>query len=83
MKFIAMNKQLLKVATPDKFVELGFIEERYNEGVDWNLRTKKFHLVIDMTFVVSVCRLNPDTDYIQLEVNDLSDLQSIIDWVAD
>ena len=82
-----VNTELLKVATPEKFIEMGFVEE-YDEtgdprGTDWNIRTKHFHLLIDAWYEVQICRLNPDTDYITLRVEDLSDLQSVVDWVAD
>jgi hypothetical protein len=82
-----VNTELLKVVTPEKLIEMGFVEE-YDFtsdpiGTDWNMRTKNFHVLIDAWYEVQICRLNPDTDYITLRVEDLSDLQSVVDWVAD
>ena len=82
-----INKELLKVATPEKLIEMGFVEENDGtgdpRGVDWNMRTKNFHVLINPWCEVSIWRLNPDTDSIKLQVEDLIDLQSVVDWVAD
>ena len=82
-----VNTELLKVATPEKLIEMGFVEEHDGtgdpRGTDWNMRTKHFHVLIDAWCEVIICRLNPDTDYITLHVDNLSDLQSVVDWVAD
>lgn len=83
----SMNVKLFKVASPEIFIEMGFVEENDGtgdpRGVDWNLRTSNFHLLIDPWCEVKLCRINPETDYIILQVEDLYELQSVIDWIAD
>lgn len=82
-----VNTKLLEVATPEKLIEMGFVEEHDGtsdpRGTDWNIRTKHFHLLIDAWREVQICRLKPDTDFITLHVEDLIDLQAVVDWVLD
>lgn len=82
-----VNEKLMKAVTVEKLLELGFIEEHDGtgdpRGTDWNIRNKNFHLLIDPWFEVKLSRINPDTDFITLHVTDLSELQSIINWIAD
>lgn len=82
-----VNNRLLQVARAEDFVKMGFKEEDDGtgdfRGVSWTMQTKNYRVFIDAFFEVSICRLNPDTDYIILHVEDLIDLQSVIDWIAD
>jgi hypothetical protein len=82
-----VNIKLLKIATPEKLQQMGFIMEDDGtndpRGVDWNIRNDKFHLLIDPWMEVKLARRNPDTDFITIAVDDLSELQSVIDWIAD
>ena len=39
--------------------------------------------MIDCYFEVKIWRLNPDTDHITLHVTDLSELEAVVDWVAE
>ena len=82
-----VNTELLKVATPEKLIEMGFIEENDGSedprGVDYNIRNDKFHLLIDPWCEVKIARRNPDSDFITIAVDDLSELQSVVDWIAE
>ena len=82
-----INTELLKVATPEKLIEMGFIEENDGSddprGIDYNIRNENFHLLVDPWCEVKLCRLNPDTDYITIHCESLFDLQCVVDWIAD
>lgn len=82
-----VNTKLLIVATSEKLKQMGFIEENDgtedSRGVDWNIRNDKFHLMIDPWCEVKLRRLNPDSDFITIHVDDLSELQGVIDFIAD
>lgn len=81
-----MNK-LIMVATPEKLIKMGFIEENDESGdprgIDWNIRTDKFHLIVDAWREVKLSRINPDTDEIIIKCDDLYELQCIIDFIQD
>lgn len=81
------NTKLLNKATVADFIKMGFVEEKDGSGspwgTDWNIRNEKYHLQIDPTFQVTLCRINPDTDPITIMVDDLPELQSVVDWIAD
>lgn len=82
-----VNEELCKKATPADFIRLGL--KRYDDidrnpwGTGWEMKTEHFHLDIDCTFVVKLARRNPDTDYITLVVHNLSELEAVIDWIAE
>jgi len=82
-----VNTELLKVATLEKLIEMGFIEENDGSedprGIDYNIRNEKYHLLVDPWCEVKLCRLNPDTDYITIHCESLFDLQCVVDWIAD
>ena len=77
----------MKIITPEKLIELGFIEENDGtndpRGVDWNIRNSKYHLMIDPWCEVKLCRKNPDTDFIIIQVDNLHELEMVIDWIAE
>ena len=81
-----MNK-LFQTLTDEKLTEMGFVQEHDGtgdpRGSDWNMRNEKFHILIDAWCDVKLRRLNPDTDYIPLRVNDIGDLLNVVDWVED
>ncbi len=81
-----VNTELLKVATPEKLIEMGFVEENDGSedprGVDWNIRNEQYHLMVDPWCEVKLARRNPDTDYITIHCESLFDLQCVVDWVA-
>ena len=81
-----VNTELLKVVTPKKLIEMGFIEVNDGSedprGIDYNIRNEKYHLLIDPWGEVKLCRLNPDTDYITIHCESLFDLQCVVDWIA-
>ncbi len=58
--------ELQKVATPEKLIEMGFIEENDGSGdprgIDYTIRNDKFILNVDPWREVKLCRVNPDTD---------------------
>lgn len=56
--------------------------ELFPRGCDWVLRTDKFEVIVDTYFEVKLCHRFPDTDYIQLKVEDLSDLRNVIDFIT-
>jgi hypothetical protein len=82
-----VNTELLKVATPKKLIEMGFIEENDGSedprGIDYNIRNEMYHLLVDPWCEVKLCRLNPDTDYITIHCESIFDLQCVVDWIAD
>jgi hypothetical protein len=82
-----VNTELLNVATPEKLIEMGFIEENDGSedprGIDYNIRNEKYHLLVDTWCEVKLCRLNPDTDFITIHCESLFDLQCVVDWIAD
>lgn len=71
----------------DKLKELGFVEENDGSedprGVDWNIRNDNFHLYIDAWGEVKLARRNPDTDYITIEVNNISELEDVVNFISD
>lgn len=82
-----INCELMKVLTHGQLKAMGFQLEDDGSGdprgVDWNIYTDEFHLLIDAYCEVKICRINPDTDFITLHVESLADLESVIDWVQD
>lgn len=74
-------------ATAKDFLKLGFIEKSDGsgqpEGTWWNLKTRNFEIDIDYTLVVSVARLNMDSDPIKVIVDDLAALGALVDWAGD
>lgn len=85
-----VNLELIKMAVPQDFINMGFKEKVFScsdtlnqTDVCWELNTKGFSVCIDSSFEVQMCRLNPDTDYITLHLEDLTDLKSVVDWVQD
>jgi hypothetical protein len=80
------KSDLLKVLTPEKLIEMGFIEENDGSedprGVDYNIRNENYHLIVDPWCEVKLCRLNPDTDYITIDCKSLFDLQCVVNWIA-
>lgn len=83
---VMVNTELLKVATSQILESMGFAKEDDGSGdprgVDWNIRTDKFHLYVDPWCEVSVARRNPDTEYITLHVPNLNTLRAVVNWVT-
>jgi hypothetical protein len=81
-----VNTELLKVVTPEKLIEMGFVEENDGSGdprgIDYNIRNENFHLLVDPWCEVKLCRLNPDTDYITIHCESIFDLQCVVYWIA-
>lgn len=79
------NTELLKVASPDDFIKMGFVREDDRSGsswgIDYNMRTEKFHLMIDPTYEVKLIRRDVDADAIVLHVTSLSELEEAINFI--
>lgn len=82
-----MNTELLKVITPEKLEEMGFVPEHDGSGdprgTDWNIRNDKFHLWIDPWADVFLSRVNPDTDSLKLQVDTVFDLEMVVEFIKD
>lgn len=82
-----INEALMRVSCPEDFIKMGFVQEDDGtgdpRGIGWNLRTRNFHVLIDAWFEVKIWRLNPDSDHITIHVTDVSELQAVVDWVAE
>lgn len=85
-----VNHKLLQVLTPEKLTEMGFVEENDGSesfffddprGVDYNIRNKNFHVMIDFWGEVFIRRINPDTDFITVHCETLHDLQELLNWI--
>lgn len=70
----------------EDFIALGFIEETDGTdspwGVDYNFRNEKFHILIDCTFEVKLCRLDVDSDYITIVVDNKFELEQLIGFIS-
>lgn len=81
------NSKLANTCTIDNLREMGFIEKRDGSGdprgTHWEIKSSNFWLTIDPWFEVKLSRRNPDTDEITIYAETKSELQSIIDWIAD
>jgi len=79
-------KLLQSGVTTDDFIALGFIEESDGSGspwgIDWNFRNEKFHILIDCTFEVKLTRLDVDSDYITVVVEDKFELEQLLAFVS-
>jgi len=79
-------KLLTSGVTTDDFIALGFIEENDGSdsawGFDWNFRNEKFHIIIDPTFEVKLGRLDVDSDYITIVVDDKFELEQLLGFIS-
>lgn len=78
-------KLLQSGLSTDDFLEMGFVMEDDGSGspwgIDYNLRTERFHIIIDCTWEVKLGRMDVDNDYIVVQVDDKFDLQQLVDFV--
>lgn len=81
-----VNESLLKKATAEDLVSRGFTQWSDGTGTPWGvsyeIKTPKFLVTIDCTFVVQVARLDLDSDFIKVIIDDLHDLDCLLDWIA-
>lgn len=78
-----VNERLCLVSE-DKLSELGFIKHDDGTGgwgIDWNMETSKFRLIIDPCRVVKLA--HTDSDFITLHIDGLHDLQMAVDFIQD
>lgn len=82
---MSFNLRLCATAPHEKLIELGFTKHDYGEdsGMDihYRMENELYLLTIDAWYEVQPCRVNPNTDFITLECDDLFDLKCIIDWI--
>lgn len=83
-----VNTKLMNVLTDEKLIELGFERVEYKDtnnlvrAVDWQIKNDNFHLILDLG-VPKLYRVNPDTDEILIHVETLSELENLVNWIAD
>lgn len=82
-----VNESLIRKATMADFIARGFVKVTDGTGSPWgvsyDLKTAKFWVTIDCNFIVKVARLDPDSDFITVLIDDLHDLDCLLDWIAE
>lgn len=74
----------METATPEDFIKLGFVKRDDGSGdprgIDYAFDRNGFHVWIDPWFDVYISR--EDSDQININVSDLSDLACVINFVC-
>lgn len=81
-----VNDAFLKHANADDLLARGLTyvnDGTAGWGSSWDMTTRNFELTVDSCFVVKIARRNPDSDYIKVLVEDLSDFDDLLAFIAD
>jgi hypothetical protein len=81
------NTKLLAVISEEKLNELGF-KTVYDDtqdprGTTYEIASTKFWVTIDAWGDVQIARKNPDTDFLNLKIETIFDLECILNWIAE
>lgn len=76
----------MQAMSVEDLLSMGFIQEEDGTGsawgIDYNFRNDKFHICIDCTFEVKLARLDVDTDFITIQVDDKHDLEQLLAFIS-
>lgn len=79
------NVVLCNTLTHEKLKELGFKHESDGSGspwgYEWNLINNKFHILIEPGYDVKLKRVDVDTDFIEITIDSVFDLEMLVAWV--
>ena len=82
---MSFNHSLASSVSFDDIKKMGFIEtiDGTNDprGTSYDLRNEKFFITIDAWFEVEICRLNPVTDFIKVQIDDKFDLEQLVNFI--
>lgn len=81
------NTALINNTDFSEIQKLGFTKDDDGSGdvrgIGYFMQNDRFRIDIDCYMDVSLRRLNPDTDYIKIAIDDLFDLKELIDFIQD
>lgn len=81
------NLSLLNQTTFIEIIKLGFvkIEDDSGDPIDtfYTMKNDKFKIIIDCAMDITLERINPDTESIKVEIDDLYDLRNLIAFIQD
>ena len=75
----------IKGSTESELVKLGLLKVEDGtedpRGTSYEIKNDKFWLVVDAWGDVTLARVNPDTDFIKVKIDDLTELDFLIEWI--
>lgn len=80
-----MERKLIHVLTADDLKRIGFEHEHDGtddpRGTSWHIKNNSFHLYVDAWGDVFLCRVNPDTDPVQILADSIHDLEMAVEFI--